>query len=440
MKWSRYSRLFLSKRNGWLLYNSAAHSFLKLENGQEKIIQNIKENPNAFDFSKDQGLYVLLRSCGHLVQDNQDEDFYNILKMQRLTNLYASPYLLLTVAITRACNFDCSYCYEKNRSGAPMSEEIADELVEFIKRRKNLKPFISWYGGEPLLAFPQIKYIHEKLAKEGISENALIVTNGYLLNDDIVKELNGLNIKNIQITLDGKRETHDSRRYLVGGGKTFDVILKNLDSLMKSDYQGIVNIRVNVDGRNAEDFVAVHDLLKERFDKDFAKRIFVYPGFVHGDSHPDASCFFDSEEKGRFVADVYEKYGVEALSLFPRTPSVGCTLTKRNAFVVGPEGEIYKCWNEVGNKAAVVGRINSNTDWNMALVANGMIASSYLDSKECHECFYFPVCDGGCHYMRLKTVEDGKKRDVCSYFKHHLDEILELHYERKAKSTAHDER
>ncbi|MBR3457488.1 MAG: SPASM domain-containing protein [Selenomonadaceae bacterium] len=436
MRWSRYSRLFLSKRNGWLLYNSAAHSFLKPENGQEEVIRRIMENPDGYDFSKDPQLYVLLRSAGHLVEDGQDEDLYNILKMQRLSVQYGNSFLSLTVAITRACNFGCSYCYENNRTGSPMSEEVADKLVEFIQRHRKLKPFINWYGGEPLLAFPRIRYIHRKLAEEGISEVAHMITNGYLLQESVIGELNDLNIQLIQITLDGKRETHDARRCLVGGGKTFDVILHNIDALMASDYKGTVNVRVNVDGRNADEYVAVHELLRERYPKDFPRRIHAYPGFVHGDSHPDASCFFDSNEKGRFVADVYEKYGIEALSLFPPAPRVGCTLTNRNAFVVGPDGEVYKCWDDVGVREAVVGHIDSRTDWNMARIAKGMVAPSYLDSAECHDCFYFPICDGGCHLMRMKNIQDGNQRDVCSYFKHHLDEILELHYERKTSPAA----
>lgn len=435
MRWSRYSRLFLSKRNGWLLYNSAAHSFLKLEGGQEEVIRRIMEDPDGYDFSEDPQLYVLLRSAGHLVKEGQDEDLYNILKMQRLSNQYGSRFLSLTVAITRACNFSCSYCYESNRTGNSMSEAVADHLVEFIKRRKDLKLFINWYGGEPLLAFPRIRYIHQKLSEEGIRETAHMITNGYLLQKPIINELNALNIQLIQITLDGKRETHDARRCLIGGGKTFDAILQNIDDLMASDYKGVVQVRVNVDGRNADEYVAVHGLLKERYAKDFPRRIYVYPGFVHGDSHPDSSCFFDSDEKGRFVADVYETHGVEALSLFPTTPRVGCTLTNRNSFVVGPDGELYKCWDDVGVKEAVVGHIDSKTDWNMALIAKGMVACSYLDSAECHDCFYFPICNGGCHLMRLRNILDGNRRDVCSYFKHHLDEILELHYERKTNDT-----
>jgi len=454
MKWSRYSHLFLSKRNGWLLYNSAANSFLKLEPGQEEVIKEISGNPEGYDFSSCPQLYILLRSAGYLVKEGQDEDVYNILKMRRLTAQYANNTLLLTVAVTRACNFDCSYCFEGNRTGSPMSEEVEAKLIDFIKRRKKLGLFITWYGGEPLLAFDRILSMDGKLKAEGIPYGAMIVTNGYLLTDAVIGKLNDLNIQTIQITLDGNRETHDSRRCLKGGGKTYDRIAANLERLMASDFQGAVHIRVNVDGRNEEEFIAVYEAIREKYPEDFDKRISVYPGFVMGDSHPDASCFFDSDKKGRFLAAVAEKYGAAPLPLFPSMPPGGCTLTKRNAYVVGPEGELYKCWDDVGIEELVVGRIDSLTGWNMPLIAKGMVAASYLDSAECRECFHFPICDGGCHKVRMKALEDGNSHggaktshhapapalarpcasDVCTYFKHHLDELLELHYEQKTKA------
>lgn len=435
MKWSKYSRFFESKRNGWLLYSSGSNSFLKIEDVQVPVIKQIMEAPEEFDFSKQPNLYITLRSCGFLIEDDHDEQLYQILKMRRLTTNYAGNTLMLTVAITRNCNFDCSYCYEGNRTGKPMSDEVADNLVEFIKGFKTPNLHITWYGGEPLLAFSKIQEIDQKLKEAGKTYDAGMVTNGYLLTEEVIQHLNPLHIKMIQITLDGNKATHDGRRYLKNGNGTFDKILSNLDLLMASDYQGVVQIRVNVDSRNEDEYVDVYQLIKERYEQDFHKRIFVYPGFVKGDEHPDVSCFFDSYDKGEFIAKTMKNHEIEAMSLFPKKPMTGCTLTRRNAYVVGPDGELYKCWDDVGEESLVVGNINSFTNWNMPLIAEGMVGASYLDSPECKECYYFPVCDGGCHKARMKNLHDCKCRDVCSYFKEHLEELLELHYEKKINGT-----
>ena len=437
MRWSRYSRLFRSRRNGWLLYNSASRSFLQVEENLVPVLEAIQKDADGFDFSGQPQLYFLLRSHGFLVEDGQDDALYNILKMHRLTETYATQTLLLTVAITRNCNFDCSYCYEGNRSGAPMSDETADKLIEFIRLHTGLKNVgLVWYGGEPLLAINTIRRITREVEKMDKKYTASMITNGYLLTKEIADELNGLHIRAVQITLDGRKETHDKRRYLKNGGPTYDCILQNLEGLLKSGYEGEIHIRVNVDTRNEDEFIDVYRQVMALCPEDKKKQVSVYPGFVKGEDHPDVSCFFDPEDKGRFIAETHEKYGINPLSLFPRRAHAGCTLTKRNAYVVGPDGELYKCWDDVGIESLVVGHIDRFNDWNMGLIAEGMTGCSYLDSQECKECFYFPICDGGCHKVRMNHRRDGKTGSCCSYFKGHLEELLELHYEEKIKREA----
>ena len=61
-----------------------------------------------------------------------------------------------------------------------------------------------------------------------INEN-LLITNGYFFTPEVVEKLVEAKISEIQITLDGFRETHDIRRPLINGKGTFDTIIKNLD-------------------------------------------------------------------------------------------------------------------------------------------------------------------------------------------------------------------
>lgn len=433
MKWSRYNLLFQSKRNDWLLYNSAANSFLKLSREAAEEVKKFRDNLDEGLIAKEPMLYYHLLSGGFLVKDTQDNDFYRILKMRRLTANYAGNTLILTVAPTRVCNFACPYCYEKNRTGSIMTEETERAIVEFVSKQKHIKRLaLTWYGGEPLLAFERIWSLHQKLEKTGCKLGAFLVTNGYYLTDDVISKLEAMCIHTIQITLDGNKQTHDSRRHLINGGATYDTILSNIDHLMASDWKGELHIRVNVDSSNRSDFVDVFCMVQKRYGEAFEKRVYVYPGFVHTEeAHSDTSCYFDSYAKGEFLVNLYQEYGINALSAYPQTRIGGCTMTKRNAYVVGPDGELYKCWNDVGEPDFVVGHVGSFSDWNMPLVAEGMVGASYLEDEQCVSCFFFPICDGGCAKMRLLNSRDGGGRDTCSYFKHHLEELLELYYENK---------
>ena len=435
MKWSRYSILFESKRNGWLLFNTVSRSFLTIDEKQLPAIRAVMADPEGFDYSPYPMLYMQLRSMGFLVEDSKDDDFYNIHKMRSLTFLYGTRNLMITFALSLSCNFDCSYCFESTHNGPVMTQETEDRVMRFIRKYRADSLSITWYGGEPLLVFDRILSINRRLQDMGKAYTASMITNGYLLTRDKADRLNDLRVTYLQITLDGTRETHDSRRFLRGGGATYDRILENIDGVMASDYKGGLHIRVNVDSRNEDEFAQVYTMMRDRYPSDFGRRLTVYPGFVKGDDHPDHSCFFDPVQQGEFLTHMMEKYKIAPLSLFPQRRMQGCMLTRRNAFVIGPDGEIYKCWDDVGIPERVVGNVNGFRDWNMSLIAEGMTGCSYLDSQECRECFYFPICDGGCHRIRQNNLHSEKPQSSCSYFKENLENLLELHYEMKKEQA-----
>ena len=433
MKWSRYNILFCSERNGWLLFNSISRAFLAVEDSKLDTVRGIMNDPEGFDYSDCPMLYIQLRSLGFLAEEGKDDEFYNITKMRTLTHLYADNTLALTIAITRACNFDCSYCFEGNRTGKPMSDAVEDKLIQFIKSQPTKQLAITWYGGEPLLAFDRILSIDKRLRDMGKKYTAAMITNGYLMTEEKAAKLKDLNISYLQITLDGCAETHNGRRYLKNGGKTYDTILSNIDKVMASSFNGTLHVRVNVDSRNEDEFADVYQYFQKKYPNDFGKRITVYPGFVKGDDHPDVSCFFEAERQGEFIAKMFKEYGISPLSIYPSRQMQSCTLTKRNAFVVGPDGELYKCWDDVGLCDKIVGTLDCRNNWNMPLIAEGMVAASYLDSPECKECFYFPICNGGCHRIRAKNLHSDIQHSPCTYFKGNIEKLLEFYYEQKLK-------
>lgn len=437
MKWSKYSLFFESKRHGWLLFNTVSRAFLTVENDKVEAIRGIMADPEGFDYSTCPMLYMQLRSLGYIVEDTKDDDFFYVEKMRNLTQLYTESNLLLTIAPTRACNFDCSYCFEHDRHGKPMTEEVEDKLIRFIKsyRSSNNQMHITWYGGEPLLAWDRVMSITKRIYDIGKGFTSSMITNGYLLTEEKVAKLNYLKVNYLQITLDGAKATHDSRRCLINGQPTYDKILENIDLVMKSDFKGTIHVRVNVDERNEDEYVEVYRYVMSKYAKDYGRRITVYPGFVKGDDHADSACFFDAMRQGEFVQKMYEKYKIIPLNLFPRRHSQTCTLTKRNGFVVGPEGELYKCWDDVGIDEMVVGSLDVNNDWNMPLIAEGMVACSYLDDPECRECSFFPICNGGCHRIRQKNLHREWQDSPCTYFRYNIENLLELYYEQKLQQV-----
>ncbi len=152
------------------------------------------------------------------------------------------------------CNFNCSYCYQSDYPSLKnhLSTEIIDKFFNFILEQFSGSQFyITLFGGEPLLAgkkhFELIEYFINKATTFNIT--LAIVTNGFTLNQ-YLPLLNKKIIREVQVTLDGTSEIHNSRRSEKSGMPTFERIAKNIDLCLDAEIP--VNLRMVVDGDNIE--------------------------------------------------------------------------------------------------------------------------------------------------------------------------------------------
>jgi len=117
-----------------------------------------------------------------------------------------------------------------------MKPEIYEAVLNLIKKlaiennKHGDQTFlrISWFGGELLLAVQGIICFHKKLKilcqELPIKTSCSMVTNGYLLGNDVVQKLVELGITDFQITLDGDELSHNKLRALKNGSPTFQTI------------------------------------------------------------------------------------------------------------------------------------------------------------------------------------------------------------------------
>jgi len=132
-----------------------------------------------------------------------------------------------------------------------MSPEVQDDVVALAGRMLDASGAkdvdVSWFGGEPLLAPDVIEPLSARLMalaeERGGEYSASIITNGYLLTQDIVDMLAAAKVRSAQVTIDGMGAAHDATRRLAGGGPTFERITSNLRRL-KIPFR--VNVRHNV--------------------------------------------------------------------------------------------------------------------------------------------------------------------------------------------------
>ncbi|WP_343750137.1 radical SAM protein, partial [Paraclostridium ghonii] len=113
---------------------------------------------------------------------------------------------------------------------------------------------ITWYGGEPLLAKDIIaefsKRVIEITEREGVYFSSYIVTNGYLIDDEVIQIFKDSKITGAQITIDGPPIIHNKRRILKNSSdETFDKIVGNIKKLIAGGISNVA-IRINIDKTN----------------------------------------------------------------------------------------------------------------------------------------------------------------------------------------------
>lgn len=440
MKWSGYNMLWQAPEGHYLLYNSISNTFAAAETSLGAELEKIRENPTAYDFTNNPALLLQLRRAKFLVEEGEERDLLNLNLLKRNLDNLRHDVLGLTIVPTLACNFRCTYCYQQHKRPQRMSDAVQAQLLAFIQRYKlygQLKMLdVCWFGGEPLLEFDRIRRLTGEFKAMEVPYSASMVTNGYLLDKGFVEQLEDLKIKSIQITLDGPEEVHNRRRPHVSQGDSYAVIMANIERLL-GRWPGRLALRVNVDRSNREQFFEIRAQLQQRFP---SKKLEIYPGIVLDGprDNPDAPCECSSSEVGDFFLEAYRRSnGDDGRDLYPN-PTL-CTAQRRNGFVIGPQGEIYNCWHDVGNPDWEVGSVFPDRAWNYPLLSRYMVGTEVFADDDCRQCLFLPRCSGGCPHFRARRLFQGEDFDTCLRIKDRFTEFLELRYQKqcaKDSSTA----
>lgn len=92
-----------------------------------------------------------------------------------------------------------------------------------------------------------------------------------------------------------------------------------------------------------------------------------------------------------------------------------CGAISLNSFVIGPDGALYKCWNDIGYSERSIGNLEKGIKLTNKFVE--WLSYDVVKDQECKDCSFFPVCYGGCAAYKNK---------ICSSVKWNAEEMLEL--------------
>ena len=440
MKKSKYNSFFCVKDEHFI-YNSYTNSFMQVE---KEIIDFLKQEDIDEDILSKEDFEVL-KSAGFIFENNQEENFilermlqYNIRSNNQFT-------LNLTLIPTLACNFKCPYCYEKSRPHVSMEETTKDNIIKFISNQEHIKTlFIQWYGGEPLLKFENMVEITNRIKnipfikKKSVKIVADLTTNGYLLSKKVIKQLDKLNIQTIQITIDGLEETHNKRRPHISNKDSFKRILSNISCLLELQPNIMIHLRVNVDHTNKDEFPLLIKFLNDKFGLN--KNFKIYPGFVQDTTacNTGSGCTLDTKNQLKFKLDAFYKYGIN-LGYYPTVRDNICMAQHVNSFVIDANGDITKCWLDVGRSDRAIANVNSKGLIDSSLLTKYLVGCNPFYDETCIKCNIFPICGGGCQHDRIENQYFSAHHNICTIFKEGLGDLLYAHYLSKNEKNEKNE-
>jgi uncharacterized protein len=342
-----------------------------------------------------------------------------------------------------SCNFACSYCYQDEYVAPSKSltietgkeKQVVDAFFNYIKsefqgRKKN----ITVFGGEPLLDSPrqreQIQYLIEKANEAKL--DVCFVTNGFTLKSyiDILKTGR---IREIQVTLDGTASTHNSRRFLKGGGQTFDRIVEGIDACLKESMT--INLRMVIDKDNINN---LPELAQLAVDKGWTKSPFFKTQIGrnyelhHCQSAPDKlftrvslyENLYQLIKQHPYILEFYKpafslsKFLSETGGL-PNPLFDSCPACKTE-WAFDYTGNIYSCTATVGKVDESLGTFYPEVKLEKEKIKNWE-RRDVLSIPECKTCSVQLACGGGCG-----AVAKNRTGNICSSDCRPVNELLEL--------------
>lgn len=147
--------------------------------------------------------------------------------------------------LTYRCNLMCPYCYvgdERNKN-----ELSTEEWIKIINQLPKYS-IATLVGGEPLIRLDFGEIFNE--VSKRLRGKVTVVSNGYMLNNDIVKMFDNKKLLLLSVSLDGFGKNHDLNRNKEG---LFDRVVSNLDNVLNLKQRPKIDIKTIILENNLDD-------------------------------------------------------------------------------------------------------------------------------------------------------------------------------------------
>ena len=253
-----------------------------------------------------------------------------------------------TILTTTDCNARCFYCYEMGRSRIPMSCEIALQTADYIiDHCQGQAVSLHWFGGEPLYNKPVVTLICQHLKDAGIKYTSKMTSNGFLFDDDTIKEAKDLwQLHEVQITLDGTEKIYNrSKAYIYKNVSAYQKVIGNIHRLIEANIT--VRIRLNLYIHNADNLMQLVEELHQEFDDSKGIIVHIHPLY---EKSKGSLAMHDGQKRAFIFGKMKEIYAslseygfVEPAKLRKSIKRYACQADNDQCVMIMPTGHIGKC-------------------------------------------------------------------------------------------------
>lgn len=388
-----------------LLFSTRTGALIQVPHALRPELMRCLESSQGARTCEQTRLFRMLLQGGFIVDSSVDE----LADIRRsYSRRVCNSGLTLSIMPTLECNMACPYCFQRRRD-VSMDMRAADAIVRFIGNRlpDTNQVSVDWYGGEPLLRVEFIVGLQKRIegiCKQYSKKSAFsMTTNGFLLAPPICDALLGQGVRSFQVTIDGPREIHDSRRFLKGGRPTFDTIVSNLCYAVE---RVAVDIRVNVDRANIDHIgEMVNTLSSVGLQK---ARTLSFKAVVPAGGHDELGHTFSMPAFAEVLHGLAENASVAGFNAYaePRDVREFCSVDLPEQWIIGPDLYVYKCADAFDTKEDPVGRVMADGSLLLSESLKLWRSKPIFDDPNCRECVYLPQCMGGCALKKLIHRKD----------------------------------
>ncbi len=304
---------------------------------------------------------------------------------------------------------------------------FVESEIERLREKSSIKRLnITLFGGEPLIAKEELLDFCVKMDEIANSYHCrpsfFMVTNFTLVDEGVIEMIRRFNM-DVQVTIDGGRDLHNSRRVRKDGSGTFDCILNNIKKCYERGLKDHIQVRINVDEKNID---TVDDVFK--LVQPYVRTIYLaFLESFEGRNDSFKSCFHETGYSRMVVdkiAPISKQNGFPIMRPFgKRSP---CYFNQENAFFVDSKLDVYKCDLMIGYPKGKSGRIDNNGTFIPSPTYYKQMNYTPGNFSVCRNCTLLPVCGGGCparEYVRNKRC-DGSFHNNCEVTKEGLILLL----------------